>query len=399
MSPAVSVVIPTHNRRALLARVLQAYEAQSGDVPFELLVADDGSTDGTAAFLRGHQAHRYHLRPVILGENRGPGPARNDALAAAGAPLVIVAGDDILPSPDFVARHLAAHERHPAPHWAILGLTSWADDLPLNSLMRHIDGRGGQQFGYARLRDGQEVDFRHFYTSNISFKRGILDRLDRWFDPDFTYAAYEDAELAYRLTERCGLRIRFDAAARAGHSHAYGVRAFAERQYRCGLMAAVLLRKHPELRPRWRAERLRRAALATSLPPIRVFLEGLREEDMEAVEEAALALGTGCEALDGPVVDALYLALLEYFVLKGMLVGDLGPDQALRPRRALLLFGLLYYLGLLLEGPGGFRLADLDGDQALARTARHYDDIRRQWPRPLRWLALSPIRALILPAR
>jgi hypothetical protein len=157
----------------------------------------------------------------------------------------------------------------------------------------------------------------------------------------------------------------------------------------------VLFRKHPELRRRWRAERLTRAARVISIPPIRGFLDGLPDDEMGVLEEQALNLGAGCEGLDGPVIDNLYLALLEYFVLKGMLVGDLAPDRAVRPQRALLVFGLLHQLGVLLDGPGGFRLTDLDSGPAVARSARRYDGVRRTWPRPLRWLALSPVRALI----
>ena len=395
MSAAVSVVIPTHNRSALLGRVLQAYEGQIGSAPFELLVADDGSTDETAGLLARQRPDRYRLRAISLRENRGPGSARNVALAAAEAPLVLIAGDDILPSREFVASHLAAHERYPQTQWAILGLTSWAEDLHVNSLMRHVDGRGAQQFGYAYLRDGQEVDFRHFYTSNISIKRTLLDGLDRWFDPDFTFPAYEDAELAYRLTLHCGLRIRFDASARAAHSHSYGTRAFADRQYRCGLMAAVLFRKHPELRRQWRAERLERARARVSIPPVRGFLDRLHEDEIGAIEDLAIALGSACEELDGPVVDAVYRTLLEYFALKGMLVGELGPDRARRLARALLVFGLLHYLGAFVKGPGGYRLASLAPGRDLAGIARQYEDIRRRWPRGLRWLALAPVRALI----
>jgi glycosyltransferase involved in cell wall biosynthesis len=398
VKPAMSVVIPTHNRSASLARVLEAYEEQVGDTSFELLVADDGSTDGTAGFVQASRSRRYHLRSIVLPQNQGPGQARNAALAAAGAALVLIAGDDILPSRDFLARHLEAHERDPASNRAILGLTTWASDLHVNSLMRHIDGRGGQQFGYAHLRDGQEVDFRHFYTSNVSFKKEILGRLDRWFDPDFVFPAYEDAELAYRLSRRCGLRIRFEASAHATHSHSYDTRAFSERQYRCGLMAIVMLRKHPELRTLWRTGRLTRTEVLASARPLRVPLDKLREDEVRAAEDLAINLGAECEELDRPIVDPLYSVLLEYFVLKGMLVGKLGQDRARRPSRALLIFGLLHHLRVLIQGPGGFSLASLDSGRAVVRTAEHYDDILRKWPRALRWPMLAPLRAMVAPS-
>ena len=397
MSPAISVVMPTYNRSKLLARVLDAYDHQSGEFPFELIAADDGSSDGTPELLKAFRPRRFTLKPIALTRNGGPGRARNEAIAQARAPLVLIVGDDIMPSRDFLAQHLAAHLRHPDAHAAILGRTTWPADLPQNSLMRHIDGIGGQQFGYAHMRDGEELDFRHFYTSNVSIKRSLLDRVQPWFDPLFVHPAYEDAEFAYRLSREAGLRIRYVAAAHATHYHHYGVEAFAGRQYRSGLMASVFLRKHPELRSVWRTSRLLRLARLASVPPLRGFLNRLQEAELEATERRAIALGAECESREGPIVDRIYLVLLEYFVLRGMLEGELGAVRAKRPRAALLVFGLLHHLGLLAEHPGVPGLATTSAGLTLLETSRHYDHVRRQWPRGLRWLLLAPVRSTVLP--
>jgi hypothetical protein len=269
--------------------------------------------------------------------------------------------------------------------------------LPVNSLMRHIDGVGAQQFGYAHMRYGQELDFRHFYTSNISVKRSLLDRVRPWFDPAFVHAAYEDVELAYRLDRAAGLRIRYVAAAHATHYHHYGIEGFAGRQYRCGLMASVFLRKHPELRRQWRMERLHRLARLASIPPVRGFLGRLPATEVEAAERLAVAFGAELESREGGIVDRAYLVLLEYFVLKGMLEGDLGAGRAARPRAALLLFGLLHHLAVLVGDPAADDLARTPAGAALLETARRYDAVRRSWPRGLRFLLLSPVRSMVLP--
>lgn len=397
MTPEVSVVMPTYNRSKLLARVLDAYDRQRGGVRFEIIGVDDASSDGTAELLRSYRPRHFLLKPITLELNGGPGQARNEALARAAAPIALIVGDDIMPSRDFLKRHLDAHRRYPDAGVAVLGRTTWPEDLPLNSLMRHIDGIGGQQFGYAHLRDGQELDFRHFYTSNVSFKRSLLERVEPWFDPDFTHPAYEDAELAYRLSRRAGLRIRYTASAHATHYHHYGVEAFAGRQYRCGLMASVFLRKHPELRWQWRTDRLRRLARLASVPPLRGFLERLPAAEVEEAERRVVAFGAECEAREGAVVDRIYLVLLEYFVLKGMLEGELGAEGAARPRAALLLFGLLHHLGVLAADPQAEGLARTAAGRSLLEAEGHYDGIRRGWPRGLRWLLLAPVRAMALP--
>ena len=397
MNPAISVVMPTHNRSKLLARVLDAYDRQSGQFPFELVVADDASSDGTPELLRSYRPLRFTLKRIALARNGGPGPARNEAMRQARAPLVLLVGDDIMPARDFLAQHLAAHGRHPEAHAAVLGRTTWPSDLPVNSLMRHIDGIGGQQFSYARVRDGQELDFRHFYTSNVSIKRALLDRVQPWFDPDFVHAAYEDTDLAYRFSREAGLRVRYVAAAHATHYHPYGVEAFARRQYKCGLMASVFLRKHPELRSQWRTSRLHHLARLASIPPLRGVLNRLPEAELEVAERRAIQLGAACESREGQVVDRIYLILLEYFVLKGMLEGELGAAAATRPRAALLVFGLLHHLDALVEDTWAQDLATTSAGLALLETSRHYDRVRRQWPRALRWLLLAPIRRMVLP--
>lgn len=397
MKPSISVVMPTHNRAPLLARVLEAYEAQSGDFPFELIVVDDASTDDTRALLEAYAARRFRLTPISLERNGGPGRARNLAMTKADAPLVAIVGDDIMPSETFLAGHLATHESHPDTDLAVLGLTTWPDDLDLNSLMRHVDGPGAQQFSYTHMRDGQELDFRHFYTSNVSIKRSLLDRVPTWFDPDFVHAAYEDAEFAYRLTRAGGLRVRYTASIRATHYHPYVVRTFASRQYKCGLMASVFLGKHPELRSLWRTNRLDRLRRLVALPPLRGFLSRLTDAEIEAAQQTALALGAECEAREGRSVDRIYLVLLEYFVLKGMLEGCFGVEGGRRPGAALLLFGLLHHLGVIVSDPESKDLRETTAGQALLEADARYSAVRQSWPRGLRWLLLSPVRKMSVP--
>ncbi len=75
--PLFSVIIPAYNRAALIGRTLDSVLAQPGE-PAEVIVVDDGSTDGTPAVVE-----RYGARVTLLRQaNRGPGAARNLALRA-----------------------------------------------------------------------------------------------------------------------------------------------------------------------------------------------------------------------------------------------------------------------------------------------------------------------------
>lgn len=102
----IAVIITTYNRPDALAAVLDGYLAQTAP-DFEALVADDGSTEETAALVRQYQARAAFPIRHIWQEDLGfrAAMARNRALAATDADYVIFTDGDCIPRPDFVARH------------------------------------------------------------------------------------------------------------------------------------------------------------------------------------------------------------------------------------------------------------------------------------------------------
>lgn len=246
LTPAMSIIMPCYNRAYDLLHILQAYERQEGGQPFEIIAVDDASSDSTFELLQNYRSQRFDLRVMHMENNSGQGLVRNLAITQVRAPIVAFVGDDIFPENNFVSGHLAAHQRRPELSTAVLGRITWPEDLPTNTLMRYIDGVGAKQFSFHYLKDGEEYDFRHFYTSNISLKTEFLNIEKEWFSPDFYLYGYEDVELGYRLFRR-GLQIFYDAGILARHYHYHTSWSFSVRQRRAGLMAGVLLRKHPSL--------------------------------------------------------------------------------------------------------------------------------------------------------
>jgi glycosyltransferase involved in cell wall biosynthesis len=100
-TPDISVVLPTHNRVALLPRAIASVLAQT-DVDFELIVVDDASNDGTAAYLAALSDPR--IRVITAQTNLGPSGARNRGLEAARASVVAFLDSD----DTYRARRLAA---------------------------------------------------------------------------------------------------------------------------------------------------------------------------------------------------------------------------------------------------------------------------------------------------
>jgi GT2 family glycosyltransferase/glycosyltransferase involved in cell wall biosynthesis len=242
-TPEFSVVIPTHNRRALLAEVLDALGAQRHAPSFEIIVVDDGSTDGTREWLAGGGRHGV---TVIAQPNRGPAAARNAGLAIARGRLVAFLGDDTIPAPDWLAAHAAAHRQAgDDPQVAVIGRVDWHHRIRVTPFLRHINEQG-PQFGFALIDNPDDVPFNFFYTANVSLRRAAAG--SERFDEGFPGAAWEDIEFAYRLT-RGGLRIRYAAAAQVAHDHPMHVDSFLRRQERAGYAAVIFHELHPELGP------------------------------------------------------------------------------------------------------------------------------------------------------
>lgn len=251
----VSVVIPSYNRAQSLVEVLAALESQSvGRDRLEVLVVDDGSTDATEAAVTDFR-RRSSLDVTYLKQaNRGPGAARNAGIALARHPLLVFLGDDTLPGKQFLEEHLACHARHAdSSDVAVVGYTTWASHLRPTPFLRFI-GEHGPQFHYAAAQENTPLSWGFFYTSNLSFPRAILDRVEFAFDEDLRNPLWEDSELGYRLL-RAGMRLYYAPRAVAYHDHPTDVRRFCHRLVESGRFSRVLLEKHPELEPQLRSTR------------------------------------------------------------------------------------------------------------------------------------------------
>jgi len=112
--PVLSVVVLSYNFRGYLKECLDSVLAQKTDVPFEIIVADDASTDGSNALIRGYQeCHPEKIRPLIQSINIGPKLNIAAALhSAKGEYIAYVDGDDLM-SEYKLAKQVAFLEANP----------------------------------------------------------------------------------------------------------------------------------------------------------------------------------------------------------------------------------------------------------------------------------------------
>jgi glycosyltransferase involved in cell wall biosynthesis len=207
-TPKLSVVTPTYNRQARLARVLSAFERQSIELGmFEVVVVDDGSSDGTKAYLASY-AGPLRLRSLSQA-NAGPARARNAGIEAAQGDIVVFVDDDVEPCEMLLEEHLRSHELE--QNVVVMG--------PLASLPYYAQPwiaweQAKVEAQYAAMTRGDwQPSFRQFWTGNASLARRHLLSAGL-FDPTFLRA--EDIELGLRLRDR-GLSFRFNPRARGVH--------------------------------------------------------------------------------------------------------------------------------------------------------------------------------------
>jgi glycosyltransferase involved in cell wall biosynthesis len=110
--PRVTVVIPTYNRRGIVMEAVESVLAQTVD-ELELLVVDDGSTDGTAEMIEAAHSSEPRLS-VVRQANGGTSVARNTGVRKARAAFVAYLDSDDLWEPDCLASQLAVADREEA---------------------------------------------------------------------------------------------------------------------------------------------------------------------------------------------------------------------------------------------------------------------------------------------
>lgn len=109
----ISVIIPTYNRRPILEQCLRAL-AQQQPGPYEgyeVVVVDDGSTDGTVEWLQNNPVGLPQWK-LLQQEHRGPAAARNLGFRHAQGSLIVFIDSDLVVVDHFLASHAQMLRRH-----------------------------------------------------------------------------------------------------------------------------------------------------------------------------------------------------------------------------------------------------------------------------------------------
>ncbi|MCP4573189.1 MAG: glycosyltransferase [bacterium] len=236
----LSVVIPTHEKRDLLDRTLAALRDQDAgaDRTWEVVVVNDGCTDGTAVLLAEAAAQPGPPLKIVTPEsNVGRARARNLGAQAATGRWILFLDDDIVAPPGLLAAHLDLLEAHPER-----GTIGWAvtDDSVRDAPHFHyLDTRG-----VAKLTAGA-APARYFVTQNAAVPRVAFLAVGG-FDEEFASYGFEDMELAFRLEDQAGVGFLALPDPVPTHVHHHTLAQYLDKKVECGRASLSQLgRRHP----------------------------------------------------------------------------------------------------------------------------------------------------------
>ena len=231
-----SVVIPTYDRKPILAKCLLALENQqfgNSVADYEVIVVDDGSTDGTIEWLAANREDLSHVRSICQ-SHQGPAAARNLGVEDAKGDTIIFIDSDLVVTEHFLQAHadalLQAYEDTDAVFTYGSVINTCNFDNPTSEPYKITD------FSAA-----------YFATGNVAIARHWLMEAGL-FDNRFQLYGWEDLELGVRL-KKLGLKLIKCPAAVGYHWHPpfnlEQIPGMIDREIQRGRMGVLFYQKHP----------------------------------------------------------------------------------------------------------------------------------------------------------
>ena len=233
-----SVVIPTYNRQPILEKCLRALEQQhladgSQVTGYEIVLVDDGSTDGTVEWLLFNAATFPHVRSLCQ-DHQGPAAARNLGVEQALGDTIIFIDSDLVVTPKFLQAHADALQ---GQHLGSDRVFTYG--RVINTC--NFDNPTSEPY---KLTDFSAA---YFATGNVAIARHWLLTAGL-FDTRFQLYGWEDLELGVRL-KKLGLKLIKCPAAVGYHWHPpfalEQIPSLIDKEIQRGRMGVLFYQKHP----------------------------------------------------------------------------------------------------------------------------------------------------------
>ena len=185
----ISVVIPTYNRLPILIKCLNALENQffnNQSHNYEIVIVDDGSTDGTTDWLRNNMDGFPHLR-LLEQSHGGPAMGRNLGVENSKGDLIVFIDSDVVVDKFFLSNHVDSL----TSAWKKIGNRKcFTYGSVINT--SNFNNPSSEPFKL------QDLSWAYFATGNVAIDKKVLE-ISGLFDTSFQLYGWEDLELGERL--------------------------------------------------------------------------------------------------------------------------------------------------------------------------------------------------------
>ena len=236
----VSVVIPTFNRRPLLAKVISPLleDPSTGEV----VIVVDGGSDGSLEFLRDWARTEPRLR-VHYQENAGESAARRRGIKASRYDIVVILDDDVEADSGLISAHARWHVND--ERLVVLGYMPTVEPSPrrhglATTVLYAVDYESTCEL---YEKDARSI-FTHLWAGNMSMKRASV--IDLISQEESGIDQHEDLRFGLQCQD-AGLEAIFDRSLSARHWHSRSLRKFAADCRRSGRGFAQISRDFPNI--------------------------------------------------------------------------------------------------------------------------------------------------------
>jgi len=235
----ISVVIPTYNRKPILEKCLLALENQHYP-DYEVVLVDDGSTDGTLPWLAANQSLFPHVRSLSQ-QHQGPAAARNLGVKSAKGDTIVFIDSDLVVTEKFLQAHVDA---------LIAGEARFNSDriFTYGAVINTCNFEAPTSESY-KITDFSAA---YFATGNVAIAKKWLVEAGL-FDTKFQLYGWEDLELGVRL-KKLGLKLIKCPEAVGYHWHPpfslKQIPSLITKEIERGKMGVVFYEKHPTFQVR-----------------------------------------------------------------------------------------------------------------------------------------------------
>ncbi len=212
--PLASIIIPHYNGKQHLETCLGSLRRQTV-TDFEVLLVDNGSTDGSQAYTR---AEFPEVRLIELGRNQGFTGACNAGFAAATSPILILLNNDTETDPHWLENLLDAFDRHPevGSIASRMMLFDRRDHFHTAGDLVRLDGTPGNR-GVWQKDEGQYDNEEYVFSAcggAAAYRREVLEQVG--YLDDAYFFSCEDVDLGWRIN-LAGWRVLYLPAAIVYH--------------------------------------------------------------------------------------------------------------------------------------------------------------------------------------